>query len=147
MGFFDFLPWNRPECITFAYRRRNILDPSSSRPVVTLLVRGKDEPQQLQFLVDSGADVTSFPLSYAKDVFGITLDKQKKVEIIGIAREPISGFASSVDISKSAGTRIRFSRISLIMNLCHSWEDTMYGGISMCCLIIEGRKLCLNGYN
>jgi len=73
------------------------LDPSVSYPLVVATLQGPSRAIELQCLVDSGADIDSFPVSVARKI-GIPTEDCPTETIIGIGGQ-ITCYLSEVKIS------------------------------------------------
>ena len=83
--------------IKFPYQYKTIEFGKIIDPMVNLAVKTGEGWREFKFLVDSGADATTLPISLA-DYLGIRLDRRKKIKIGGIAGEGVVGYAAQVPL-------------------------------------------------
>lgn len=82
--------------ITFPYARKLIEEGELVDPRITLQVKTRRGFLALQFLVDSGADVTTLSINPYAELFGLKKDPTKKVVVGGVEGRGVGAYPLSV---------------------------------------------------
>lgn len=83
--------------LKFPYRYKKIDSDQLVDPLVDLLVETSLGWVEMEFLVDSGADATSLPLSLAEEL-GISFARRKKVTMGGVEGKGVVAYPGEVKI-------------------------------------------------
>ncbi len=82
---------------TFPYNYKYLVEGKILNPRLYLPLKTKFGWQNTWFLLDSGADTTMLPLSFAKK-FGLYFDPKKKGKLFGIGDKAFDGYSGVVHI-------------------------------------------------
>ena len=83
--------------LKFPYRRKTISLGEIVDPLIQAQVKASYGWQPVWFLVDTGADVTTLTVSFAKQL-GINLDKRKKSKVHGIGNQSNDAYQSMITL-------------------------------------------------
>lgn len=81
---------------TFPYENKRITEGILVDPRVTIPVETTRGIIRIKFLVDSGADVTTFPIRPYASLFGVSRDPKTRVTIGGVEGRGVSAYPHTV---------------------------------------------------
>jgi sRNA-binding regulator protein Hfq len=81
----------------FPYQYKKVEFGEIVNPVVRLQTLTLFGWREFKFLVDSGADVTTLPLS-TSEFFGVEIDKTKKIKLGGVESKGIDGYLAQIKL-------------------------------------------------
>lgn len=84
--------------ISFPFHTKTIEEGDIPNPVATLTIKTNFGEQNLDFLVDSGADTTTLPLAWA-ELFNFTPNDEEKTWIGGVEGGRIAAYPASIEIA------------------------------------------------
>lgn len=84
--------------ISFPYERKQIEEGGLVDPRITLEIKTTSGFLAMKFLVDSGADVTTLPLTPYAELFNFRQDPKSEIKISGIEGKGVTGYPFSLHL-------------------------------------------------